>query len=241
MVHLVRNPQKIASAALLLSCALGNFQEIRPANQDPAAKLPLVRTDLQVTHALELLPELLHGQAQGIQGHGDPRSLILNFVTRALSDKQRSFAFEIAHSVIVEGNHHGLDPFLLLAVMMHESRFNMKARGSAGEIGLMQIMPRTAQWLASQAGLPEQFDLENPSINIRIGATYLASLRKKFKSHRSRYLAAYNMGSRNVRRLLASEIEPTRYSDKVMNIYQKYYEQIGNRLASMPGMRTAAN
>jgi soluble lytic murein transglycosylase len=107
-----------------------------------------------------------------------------------------------------------------------ESKFNMNAVGTHGEIGLMQILPSTAAWLAPQAGISGKPDLRNPAVNIRIGAVYFAQLRKAFEGRPQRYVGAYNMGAANVRRLVASNTEPYIYAGKVLSNYKHFYREI---------------
>lgn len=91
----------------------------------------------------------------------------------------------------------------------------------------MQILPQTAKWIAPQAGVDTDFiNLENPSLNIRLGATYIAQLRKSFSNNGTRYVSAYNMGSANVRRLVKNKIEPYIYSGKVLDNYQGFYSRL---------------
>jgi soluble lytic murein transglycosylase len=123
-----------------------------------------------------------------------------------------------------------MDPLFLLAVIATESQFNLKAHGLHGEIGLMQILPKTAHWLATRAGLPRNFDLHDPAVNIRVGAAYFARLRKKFNGIGTRYVAAYNMGTSNVRRLLALRAEPRIYPDKVLVNYRKLYGALASNV-----------
>ena len=122
-----------------------------------------------------------------------------------------------------------MDPLFLMAVIATESQFNPKARGSHGEIGLMQVLPKTAKWIAPQAGIKRnQINLEDPALNIRIGATYFAKLRKTFEGKGTRYVSAYNMGSKNVRKLLKSNKEPKIYSARVIGNYTAFYARIGS-------------
>lgn len=74
-----------------------------------------------------------------------------------------------------EARRHGLPPEVALAVMQIESNFDPRAKGAAGEVGLMQIMPATARMLGF-AGDDRQ--LAEPGVNIRLGVQYLA------KAHR---------------------------------------------------------
>jgi soluble lytic murein transglycosylase len=93
----------------------------------------------------------------------------------------------------------------------------------------MQILPKTAQCIAPQAGIARhQVNLEDPATNIRIGATYFAKLRKTFEGRSTRYVSAYNMGSKNVRKLLKSNKEPKIYSTRVLGNYTAFYARVGS-------------
>lgn len=95
---------------------------------------------------------------------------------------------------------YSLDPFVLLAVMREESRFDPDARSIAGALGLMQIMPHTAYRLDKQLKLniTDASDIYQVRTNITIGAFYLNSLLKEFGSLPVA-LAAYNAGHEKVR------------------------------------------
>lgn len=87
----------------------------------------------------------------------------------------------------------GLEPALVRAVCWVESRGNPRAQSPAGALGLMQLMPTTAQML----GVKNVFD---PTSNARGGAHYLAELLVQFGSIED-MLAAYNWGPGNVKRV----------------------------------------
>ena len=96
---------------------------------------------------------------------------------------------------------NGVDSALVASVIMNESRFQNDARSSRGAIGLMQIMPETAQWIALQLG-DDNFSLEKlhePETNIRYGVWYLAELQREFAGNNILALAAYNAGRGTVR------------------------------------------
>ena len=92
------------------------------------------------------------------------------------------------------------DPFLVAAVIKHESKFEPRARSDGGARGLMQLMPATAEWIARQLGEPftEEY-LYDPALNIRYGVWYLAELEREFGGNDILALAAYNAGRGNVR------------------------------------------
>ena len=66
---------------------------------------------------------------------------------------------------------YGVPVDLAHAVVRVESNFNPKARGSAGEIGLMQIKPATARMMGYRGGAKGLYD---PETNIKFGMKYLA-------------------------------------------------------------------
>ncbi len=90
---------------------------------------------------------------------------------------------------------NNIDPLLVLSVMREESRFDTEARSIAGALGLMQLMPATAQRLDRHVKLnikhPAQ--LHDARTNILIGSYYLKHLLKTFNSAPAA-IAAYNAG-----------------------------------------------
>lgn len=85
---------------------------------------------------------------------------------------------------------------LALAIIMKESSFNAEAVGDSGEVGLMQIMPRTAQSEANAIGLNWKYKgLFDPSYNIQIGTSYLRRMLDHFNGNYVFAIAAYNAGT----------------------------------------------
>jgi soluble lytic murein transglycosylase-like protein len=128
-----------------------------------------------------------------------------------------SLSFEpIIHKAADEFN---LDPALIKAVIMAESRYNPKAISKRGAKGLMQLMPATAKSL----GVADSFD---PEDNIYGGALYLKTLIDKFGGDIKLALAAYNAGSRQVKRYGGvPPFKQTRsYIHKVFKYHQLYKE-----------------
>lgn len=85
---------------------------------------------------------------------------------------------------------NGLDSALVLKVIAAESNGNPRAVSRKGAVGLMQLLPATADEL----GVTDAFD---PEQNIRGGTQYLAALMQQFPDQRSA-VAAYNFGPGNV-------------------------------------------
>jgi len=137
-----------------------------------------------------------------------------------------------------------IDPFLIAGVIRTESKFNAQARSPKGAIGLMQMMPETAKWVAEQMDFPTDFDishLESPETNIRMGTWYLSSLKKEFKGNDVLVLAAYNGGRGNVKQWMGrynwtmsfnetSQIpflETREYVNRVLYSKKRYQELYG--------------
>lgn len=98
---------------------------------------------------------------------------------------------------------HGVDPALVKAVIRRESHFRPHARGTAGELGLMQVTDSAAQEWAESAGvypLPETHLLD-PRTNVLAGTWYLAKLLRRYAQTDQPEvfaLADYNAGRGNV-------------------------------------------
>lgn len=105
-------------------------------------------------------------------------------------------AFPRPYADVVEGC--GLDACLVFSVMKAESGFREDAVSEAGAVGIMQIMPSTAEFVCRREGIP--FDasrLKDGAYNTRLGCKYLAYLLKRFPV-RETALAAYNAGEGTV-------------------------------------------
>jgi soluble lytic murein transglycosylase len=115
--------------------------------------------------------------------------------------------YPLRYETIVRGHarNYRLDPALLAAVIYQESKFNAHARSSSGAIGLMQLLPSTAEGIAVHTGGSrfQVSDLDNPEINVRYGAWYLRHLLDKYADVDTA-LAAYNAGQDNVDRWRAN-------------------------------------
>ena len=86
---------------------------------------------------------------------------------------------------------HQLNPKLIKAVIRQESGFKACAISEKGAMGLMQVMPDTAQALKT-------LDAFDPAQNIEAGATYLKQMLGRFKGDIKLALAAYNAGPEKV-------------------------------------------
>jgi soluble lytic murein transglycosylase len=115
--------------------------------------------------------------------------------------REREFAKEISRAA----EKYQVDPLLVKAVIWQESKFNKNAKGKAGEIGLMQIMPMTAEeWgEAQRIANFSPTHIWEPSQNIEAGAWYLAKCLKRYTKTDNPVpyaLADYNAGRTHVLR-----------------------------------------
>lgn len=144
--------------------------------------------------------------------------------------------------------HHRFDPTFVLSVIDVESRFHIHARSEVGALGLMQLMPPTAQFIVNElepylTGL-EKWDrdqvedainaenesvLKDPFTNTALGVAYLAWLRDHYEGSPFHLLGAYYVGPARMDQLLARK-HFTPVKTKL------YFEEVQKRL---PRFRTA--
>jgi soluble lytic murein transglycosylase len=95
---------------------------------------------------------------------------------------------------------HNIDPFLIAAMIRVETNYKYQLESSKGAVGLMQIMPDTANWIAENAGGQplNAADLLKPDVNIFMGAWYMNWLSKHYNGNVVYAIAAYNAGQGNV-------------------------------------------
>jgi soluble lytic murein transglycosylase len=104
------------------------------------------------------------------------------------------------------------EPALLLALARQESLFDPAARSPAGALGLMQVMPATAQGVSRDFGLAYSKArlLGDPEYNIQVGGLYLQAQLARFGGETALALAAYNAGPSRVARWIEAYGDPRR-------------------------------
>lgn len=150
------------------------------------------------------------------------------------------------HRAIIENyaTQYGVDPLLVVSVIREESKFLPQSKSHKGAIGLMQLMPSTAQSIAESLG-DKTYSVDNllkQEKNIQYGTWYLSDLQKVFPNNRPLVIAAYNGGRGHVKEWIETgQIDPeniriqdipfqeTRdYVGRVLNSYQKYIKLYRN-------------
>ena len=128
--------------------------------------------------------------------------VLLALIVRPFAeDAVQEIALPLRHEDIIrqQAEDKGLDPSLIAGVIYVESRFRDQT-SNAGAKGLMQILPSTADYIASKSGGTafEQGDLATPQINIAYGSWYLRYLLEHYHGNVPLALAAYNAGEGKV-------------------------------------------
>ncbi len=121
-----------------------------------------------------------------------------------------TFFYPLPHKehVINYAAEFEIDPYLVFAIIKTESKFQAEARSPKGARGLMQIMPETARFIATQMNRPDfqEEQLDDPQVNIEMGCWYIASLIRELGGRLPPAVAAYNAGRGNVRKWLVDGV-----------------------------------
>lgn len=150
-----------------------------------------------------------------------------------LNDKQLVFEF---------ADLYDLDRALIFSIIKVESDFDADAKSHAGAIGLMQLTPSTAKYIADMQGI-EKYDLLDKRTNVNFGCFYLKYLIRKFKNADTA-IVAYNAGEGNVSIWLNNPdysndkltlkfipfSESRDYVEKIKETFAKYKKLYGNIL-----------
>jgi len=121
-------------------------------------------------------------------------------------DLELRFPLEHEETVERHATDRGLDVSWVFGVIRQESAFNPKVRSRAGAMGLMQLMPATARYVArkllKQNKNPDRQALTRPDVNIQLGTTYLSDVLERLEQNPVLATAAYNAGPHRVSRWL---------------------------------------
>lgn len=131
-----------------------------------------------------------------------------------------------------------MNPYLILAIIQVETRFNEERISEKGALGPMQLMPETAEWIIEQGRFSSHFMdyLSRPEVNIAIGSWYLSTIYRQFNQNLIATIAAYNAGPGNVNKWISQNIwdgtlenitqipygETRHYIQRVLFFYNRY-------------------
>jgi soluble lytic murein transglycosylase len=129
---------------------------------------------------------------------------------------------QLTRVVFAEASAASVDPLLILAMIEVESGGNRLAVSPVGALGLMQIRPETAQYIARRSEIAWHGEqrLFDPAYNVQLGVRYLGHLMDRF-ADLDTALAAYNWGPTRVSKMIQNGDKlPAVYSEKVTRIYR---------------------
>ncbi|KIL41601.1 lytic transglycosylase [Gordoniibacillus kamchatkensis] len=140
--------------------------------------------------------------------------------------------------------NYDVDPFLIAAIIRVESNYQVGLQSKKGAIGVMQIMPDTAEWIVDAQGHPKHTleELHLVDVNINLGSWYIGWLLKQYKGNQLYAVAAYNAGQGNVNKWKQNQVwdgtmerieripfgETRHYVQRVMYYWKKYHKLYGD-------------
>lgn len=154
----------------------------------------------------------------------------------------RETVYPIEYKEIVEkiSSEEGISENVIYAVIYTESSFDKDAVSSVGAVGLMQLLPDTAEWLLMREGKKlDETLLYDPEFNIRYGTKFLKILYDRYGNWDAAH-AAYHAGFTRVDRwleegvciysdgqLVGIPIESTEiYVNRLREVREKYFKQL---------------
>lgn len=208
---------------LLAAEELGGAGAPPRVNYTPSEEeLDAARRDAGLARALELIRLGLRNEGVlewqfAIRYYDDPRLIAAAELARRAEVYDRAIHtadrtvylhnFELRYPVPYRdlfgeyAKNHGLDEAWVLGLVRQESRFVTEARSSAGAAGLMQVMPRTARYVASRIGMRNYRakSVTEVQTNLNLGTGYLRLVLAQL-GHPVLASAAYNAGPGRARR-----------------------------------------
>ena len=192
----------------------------------PAGILLVVLYSLQLLATVMLIwsyldqKEIINKQAQKIREMEEKLKILEIIEDYQIGFKDEDVAI-LTNVIYDESVKFGIDPLLILAVIMTESSFKKDQKSVAGAEGLMQIRPSIAKSIADKWGIqwPQQKGLWNPGLNVKLGTAYLFELILKFRDVK-KAIIAYNLGETVTREYMYfGAAPPAKYYNRVKRNY----------------------
>lgn len=110
---------------------------------------------------------------------------------------QAIYPFPFESLILGWAQARSLNPLLVTALVRQESRFQADIESHVGAVGLMQVMPETAEWISDQIG-ESGYKLSAPEDNVKLGTWYLDFTHREFSNNSLFAVASYNAGPGSV-------------------------------------------
>ncbi len=188
-------------AIVQASVGIGEFAPITEEREKEVASY-LQKARAAIMQARKFLSASIDKSAV-VVSHNKSYEYLLDFVRNNKYDKSFDKALK-EYGFLIEaeiGRYPGtkITKNLVAAMIAHESRCDPDIIGRDGELGLMQILPKTA----AHFGYTNKEDVKDPAINIHIGVMYLAQLEKNMGSL-PKALSGYNRGEEGAKDKIAT-------------------------------------
>jgi soluble lytic murein transglycosylase len=155
----------------------------------------------------------------------------INTAERTKNTHDFSVRYPLLHreALTAEARTHGLPPEWVYGLIRQESRFMTDTRSRVGALGLMQLMPATAQWSAKQVGI-KNYSVDKVvevPVNLSLGSFYLRHVLDDL-GHPVLATAAYNAGPGRARRWRAdTPLEGAIYAESIpFNETRDYVQKV---------------
>ncbi|MDQ7015525.1 MAG: transglycosylase SLT domain-containing protein [Gammaproteobacteria bacterium] len=187
--------RKKVQQALLLREDMRRVQEYRAVNLWPEARhewnVALKKLNHEQLKAAALL-------ADRWQWHD--RALFTAAKSKQFNDLELRYPMPYKTAVFAAAANEGLPPSLVYGVIRQESAYMPKVKSHVGAVGLMQLMPATAQTVATVLGSAsfKVVDLKTVATNLKFGTHYYRQVLDQFAGNQAMASAAYNAGPHRV-------------------------------------------
>jgi soluble lytic murein transglycosylase-like protein len=137
------------------------------------------------------------------------------------AEERRRFLHKLPYgpAMALAAERHRVDSLLVAAIVETESGFAPNRVSPKGALGLMQVLPSTAEDYGAT-------DLLDPRVNLEVGSRYLGELIKGFRGNLNLAVAAYNAGPGAVERYSGVPPYPETkdYVKRVLTLYGEYHQ-----------------
>jgi soluble lytic murein transglycosylase len=120
------------------------------------------------------------------------------------------------YPIITQLNNNPKRDSLIMSIIKQESGFNKGAVSTAGAVGFMQLMPKTAKEMARRMKLTfnKRRLSTDATYNIKLGSYYINHLLKRFNNSYILAIASYNAGPNNTKKWIKDNGDPRMFKDK---------------------------
>jgi soluble lytic murein transglycosylase-like protein len=149
-----------------------------------------------------------------------------SYVTAGFA-RQFNISLGLAQQIHEAARESAIAPDVAFGLVRAESSFRTRAVSPVGAVGLTQLLPSTARWIAPGT---TRASLNDPETNLKVGFKYLRYLIDKYDGDEKLALTAYNRGPGTVDRLLRQGRDPDNgYVEKVLTGQSRRHTALMNQ------------